>query len=249
MRHIRSAHAVSGGGTTSTKIIQQTKPGGRLEGITVALVIASTENIGAIEKAIKEGIAPEDIVVVDPETFGPAGDERDELFAEAILHECRKREVNFFGQYGWMPRTPKRVIDHFKGNARNQHPGIVRPGQPDFGGRGMYGRRVHCATLDFFRRVKRDNAWTEATCQWVHPELDLGAVVRATRVPILADDDPATLQARMLEVEHETQILSLEDIMHDRVHALADLERVVFPGEEEMLKEAKATARRLYPKG
>lgn len=48
--------------------------------------------------------------------------------------------------------------------------------RPDFGGPGMYGRRVHCARLYFVRRARRD-FFTEATVQRVSPEFDKGALL------------------------------------------------------------------------
>lgn len=55
----------------------------------------------------------------------------------------------------------------------NQHGGPLDPGRPDFGGRGMYGRRIHCARLYFVRATQR-GFFTEATAQRVALQYDRG---------------------------------------------------------------------------
>lgn len=75
----------------------------------------------------------------------------------------------------------------------NVHPALL----PLFGGRGMYGPRVHEAVLA--------SGATEsgATVHRVHPDtVDLGEVIVQRRVPVLAGDDAETLGARVLEQEH-----------------------------------------------
>ena len=75
----------------------------------------------------------------------------------------------------------------------NLHPALL----PLFGGRGMHGERVHAAVLA--------SGATESGCtvHRVHPEtVDLGEVVVQRRVPVLPDDDAASLAARVLEQEH-----------------------------------------------
>ncbi|MDZ4296420.1 MAG: hypothetical protein U1A16_03555 [Patescibacteria group bacterium] len=68
-------------------------------------------------------------------------------------------------------------------------------------------------------------------------------------VPIHPDDTVATLQARVLPIEHETQIAMLEDFVADRVTELVRDEPLVQPEERSILRDAKRAARLLYPKG
>jgi phosphoribosylglycinamide formyltransferase-1 len=76
----------------------------------------------------------------------------------------------------------------------NVHPALL----PFFGGRGMHGDKVHAAVLA--AKAKESGV----TVHRVHPDtVDLGEVVVQRRVPVLDDDDVATLSARVLAVEHE----------------------------------------------
>jgi phosphoribosylglycinamide formyltransferase-1 len=183
----------------------------------------------------------EDVIVIKPQDFAAL-----EAFGQAIVNECQKRAVDFIGQYGWLCLTPKNVIKAFQGKMVNQHPGPLDPGHPDFGGKGMYGRRVHAARLMFVRKVNRD-FWTEATAQRVAVNFDQGAVLKRKRVPILENDDVDALQARVLPLEHEVQIETLQDFSNGTVKELNRDKPLVLPGEESILEECKREAIRLYP--
>ncbi len=199
---MRVALLISGSGTTAESIIRATQDG-RLAGVEIACVIASSTEAGGIERTKKAGVPEKDVLVLSPKSFSSR-----EEFGEAIIKECRARGVDFVGQYGWLVKTPENVIEAFEGRIANQHPGPLDPGRPDFGGKGMFGRRVHAARLFFVRAVNRD-FWTEATAHRVVAEYDKGAVLCAKQVPILPDDTPESLQARVLPVEHEVQIETL----------------------------------------
>jgi len=76
----------------------------------------------------------------------------------------------------------------------NVHPALL----PLFGGRGMYGDRVHAAVL------AAGATETGVTVHRVHPDtIDLGEIVVQRRVPVRPDDDVSTLSARVLAEEHK----------------------------------------------
>jgi phosphoribosylglycinamide formyltransferase-1 len=239
---LRIAMLISGGGTTMREIIRACK-NGRLSRIDPALVIASRPDAGGIAKAREEGVRTDDVLVIQRRDFAD-----ETAFGEAILAACRTRGIQFVGQYGWLPKTPKNVIEAFPGMMVNQHPGPLDPGKLDFGGQGMYGRRVHCARLYFVRYLKID-PWTEVVAQRVAPEFDQGTVIRRRRVEILTTDDVQALQERALPLEHETQIEALEDFMRGSVTDLRRDEPLVWPQHANILTEAKNVARLLYPVG
>lgn len=243
---LRLALLISGGGTTMAAILQACKNGGQLYGkVEPALVISSALDAGGIEKALAAGLSKDDVVVIDPRNFG---DPRQD-FGEAIITACRQRSVDVIGQYGWMPTTPPNVVTTYWGKMINQHCGPLDPGRPDFGGQGMYGKRVHCARLYFVRSTRRD-FWTEAVAQRVGIKLDAGPVLHRATLPILPDDDPISLQQRLLPVEHQAQIETLELFASGRIRDLPTRTTpLVAPDEELTLQHAKQIARRLFPKG
>lgn len=233
-------------------IIKASK-GGVLLGLEPVLVIANNPDAGGIEKAKALGIKDEDIVVLKPKDFENSdkfGEARPtESFGQAILNECKKRNVDFIGQYGWMVKTPLSVCEAYKGKIVNQHPGPLDPkGNGDFGGSGMYGMRVHEARLQFIKMTNRD-FWTEATCHRVTANFDEGVIIKRKQVPIFQNDTAEILQARVLPVEHEVQIEALQDFMNNTVTEFKRETPLVLPGEEKILEECKKNAIAKYPRG
>ena len=96
------------------------------------------------------------------------------------------------------PRTPGRlrvevpagVIERYRGRIVNVHPALL----PAFGGRGMYGRRVHEAVLASGARE------SGASVHLVDEVYDRGEVLARARVPVLPDDDPDRLAARVTSI-------------------------------------------------
>jgi len=216
---------------------------GVLKDVTPALVIASRENAGGIEKARNLGINDENILIIKPRDFATP-----EAFGEAIIKECEKRNVDFIGQYGWLAKTPENVCQKFEGMIVNQHPGPLDTGRPDFGGIGMYGMRVHQARLSFVFKTNRD-FWTEATAHRVTAKFDEGKIVKRKEVKIFPDDTAESLQARVLPVEHEIQIEVFRDFANSTVKEFTRLDPLVRDDEIQILEECKKLAIEKYPKG
>lgn len=239
---MKIALLISGSGTTAAAIITACQ-NGQLSGVEPVCVIASSVQADGIVRVRDLGIAEGDILVMDPQTFASS-----EAFGEAILTACRDRGVDFIGQYGWMCLTPSNVVEAYAGMMVNQHPGPLDPGHPDFGGAGMFGRRVHCARLLFVQQTKHD-FWTEATAQRVAADFDEGAILHRQQVEIVPDDTVKSLATRVLPVEHEGQIKTLQDFANNSVTEWVRSERLIHSGEEAILERVKAEAKRLYPKG
>lgn len=240
---LRLALLISSGGTTMREIIRACNDG-RLPRIEPRCVIASRHDAGGIAKALAEGVDASCIFVIDPKKAGAD-------FASLILRMLHINNIDLIGQYGWMPQTPVEVIEQYYGWMINQHPGPLDPGRPDFGGKGMFGRRVHCARLYFLRRATRPmkDMWTEAIAQRVAVDYDKGAVIRRRVVRIDPSDDPISLQQRVLPEEHQVQIEALTDFSENRVTELSRDEPLVHYNEFAILKEAKKVAKILFPQG
>ncbi len=106
----------------------------------------------------------------------------------------------------------------------NIHPGPL----PRFGGPNMYGRRVHEAVLEAYRRGEISHS--AVTMHFVDEEYDRGPVFFAMPVPIEPKDTVETLAARVNQVEHEWQPRVLNLVVHGQVR-LAGRE-VVYETEE-----------------
>ena len=237
---------ISGGGTTMAKVIEacQIKI---ITGVETGCVIASDPNAGGIQKAIDLGVPKENIFVINPNDFrNPSAPKTNQVeFGEKIIETLKSRRVSFVTQNGWMPLTPKNVIDEFSGRIFNQHPAPV----PEFGGKGMYGRRPHQAIIEFSRLTGRTDLWTEVIAQRSASSYDAGAVVGSARIYFDLNDTGDTLQQRALPFEHQLQIKMVQDFVNGNLIEIHRTETIVFPGQEDALQEAKRLAIAKYPNG
>lgn len=238
----RLALLISGGGTTMQEIVKACQQG-EID-LDVACIISSSESAGGIEKARNLGISDKNILVINPGNFRKDNGKIDNFsFGDGIISELQKRDVTLITQNGWMPLTPENVIEAYSKRIFNQHPGPV----PEFGGKGMYGRRVHSAVL-IFRRLTNGPLWSEVIGQRVDMEYDRGVVVKSKKVDILSEDTVDDLQQRALPVEHKVQIEMLKDYISGNLKEQLK-KTLVKKGEKETLELAKKIAKILYPKG
>jgi len=241
IKRLRLALLISGGGTTASAIIKACFS----EKISIdpVLVVASNASISGIERVKEAGVKAESVTVIDPKQFDTAS-----KFGEEILGWCKKCKVDLIGQYGWLPLTPANVIQEYEGKIINQHPGPLDTGRPDFGGKGMYGKRVQAAIL-YFRRMTKHDYWTEATTHFVTAEFDKGGVIKRKKVAIVPNDTVESLQDRIRPIEHVVQIAALADFADGKVKIVHREKPLIKDSELKILGEAKRIAAIFYPNG
>ncbi len=122
----------------------------------------------------------------------------DRLDAE-IMATLESHAVNLVVLAGYMKKLGPRTLERYRGCVLNIHPALL----PQFGGQGMYGRRVHEAVIAARETI------SGATVHLVDAQYDHGPIVAQREVTIRADDTPDTLAARVLEVEHELYVDTL----------------------------------------
>lgn len=114
------------------------------------------------------------------------------VFVQTMQETLRSQSVDFICLAGYMKKIPVEIIREYRNRILNVHPALL----PSFGGKGMYGRRVHDAVIRQGCKV------SGATIHLVDEEYDRGPIVAQRCVPVEPDDTPDTLAARVLEVEH-----------------------------------------------
>lgn len=144
----------------------------------VALVLSNRESAGGLALARSRGIATH--VLADP---------RDSAEWLAVLDA---HAIELVVLAGFLALVPAPVVAAYRGRMVNIHPALL----PRHGGPGMYGRRVHAAVLAAGDRE------SGATVHLVTEEYDQGPILGQARVPVLSDDTPDSLGARVLAAEH-----------------------------------------------
>ncbi|MCZ7555895.1 MAG: phosphoribosylglycinamide formyltransferase [Bacteroidia bacterium] len=124
-----------------------------------------------------------------------------------ILDVLRQVETEFIVLAGYMRMIPEKVVKQYHQRIVNIHPALL----PSFGGKGMYGHKVHEAVLAAGVKV------SGATVHLVNEEYDRGPIVMQQCVPVLDSDTPETLAARVLEVEHALYSRALQLLISGRI--------------------------------
>lgn len=233
---VRLASFISGGGTTMQAIAKECSEGSLKRSVKLAVVIASC-NCEGIKKARRFSIPT---YIVARSNF-PQGYKGGISFGKALLSILRKEKIDLITQNGWLPLTPQNVINIYKERIFNQHPGSLDPPFPDFGGKGMYGLRVHAAVL-YFQKLTKRKFPTEASVQKVAGDFDKGSLLLTSAIKILKSDTPETLAKRVLPFEHKLQIKLLKQFVQKNLKELKRQSRVIKKGEEEKLILAKRKA-------
>lgn len=110
----------------------------------------------------------------------------------ACLEVLERSAIDLVVLCGYMKKIGPRVLDAFRGRMINTHPALL----PKFGGQGMYGRNVHAAV------IAAGESETGVTIHLVTEDYDAGSILAQTRVPVMPDDTPESLAARVLDREH-----------------------------------------------
>ncbi len=231
----------SGNGSTAAHIIENLNQG-KIQGMELGCLVVCHENVPAIGKAKELKIDQANIVIVDAQKFRESGSVNMSNFGEALLEALVKRKVSVVSQNGWLHITPDNVVEFFRGSLFNQHPGRLL-----FGGIGMFGIRVHAATLEF-EKLSGRSIGTQATVHRVTSGVDEGEVVGAVWVPTKINDTPETLSERVLPYEHELAVSVLRKYIDGDISTLPQ-EQILRQGEEAFLSQAIEHAKSQYPRG
>lgn len=172
----------SGGGTDFQSIIDSNE---REKFCEIEYLIASSEGIGAIDRAKAHGIKTA--------VFSKSDYSDSEKLYKALEDLLRSHGVDYIVLAGWLKIIPESFIKAFSDRIINMHPSLI----PAFCGKGFYGLKVHKAVIDFGAKV------SGCTVHFVNEVPDGGAIIAQSCVKVSDGDTAETLQARILKEEHK----------------------------------------------
>jgi phosphoribosylglycinamide formyltransferase-1 len=180
-RPLRLAVLISGSGRTLDNLIERIA-GGRLAAV-IKVVISSRADVRGVRIAEAAGLP---VRVVSPQRVSAAD------FSTSIFEVCASAGVDLVVMAGFLHLVA--VPPAFAGRVINIHPSLL----PAFGGKGFHGMHVHRAVLD------RGCTVSGCTVHLVDDEYDHGRILLQQTVPVLPDDTPESLAARVFAAECET---------------------------------------------
>ncbi len=192
----------SHGGTNLQAIIDACRDG-RLNA-EVSVVISNNSRARALQRARDAGISS---FHLSGQTH-PVPEPLDAAICETLL----AHGVDLVVMAGYMKLLGPKTLTQFRSRIINTHPALL----PKFGGKGMYGDRVHEAVLAAGEKL------TGVSIHLADEAYDRGPIVAQCEVPVRDGDTVETLRARVLAREHAFLVETLGRI----VRAEIDLDRL-----------------------
>lgn len=174
----RVAIFASGGGSNAVKLMES------MQGdhpVKPSLIVTNQPNAGVIQQAERFGVACE---VIDHKPF--AGDRA--AFETEIQNRLIPYQIDIICLAGFMRVLTSGFTDHWSGRMLNIHPSLL----PKYKGLNTHARAIEAG-----------DKHAGCTVHEVTAELDDGPILGQISVPILSDDTPAELAARVLTEEHQ----------------------------------------------
>jgi phosphoribosylglycinamide formyltransferase-1 len=209
---INLAVLVSGSGTTLQNLIDQIAVG-QLDA-RVGIVIGSKPGLLGLERAADAKLMN---FVVDRRDFQDVAE-----FSKQVFKLCDDAGVDLIVLAGWLCLLD--IPQRYAGKLLNIHPALL----PSFGGKGMYGQRVHEAVLNHGCKV------SGCTVHFVDAQYDNGPIVLQRACPVQDDDTPQALAARVFEEEKLAYPQAITLYAQRRLQVDGRRVRVLPPGQSQV---------------
>lgn len=118
----------------------------------------------------------------------------------ALLH---REQIDFVVLAGFLLKVPREMVDAFPEGIVNIHPALL----PSYGGKGMYGMKVHEAV------VAAGEAESGITIHYVNEFFDSGATIFQAKCALLPTDTPEDVAAKVHALEYEHFPRVIEEVL------------------------------------
>ena len=174
----------SGNGTNAENIIRYFQDS---ESVHIGLVLTNRETAFVMERARCLNV---------PSVYIPKEEWKEGMSVLALL---RDRKIDFIVLAGFLARVPDCILHAYPNQIINLHPSLL----PKFGGKGMYGDRVHEAV------VAAGETETGITIHYLNEHFDEGEVIVQYRCPVLPQDtaEDVAKKVHALEYEYYPQVI------------------------------------------
>jgi phosphoribosylglycinamide formyltransferase-1 len=178
----------SGSGTNAESIIKYFSDN---KNINVELILSNKPDAFVLERAKKYQI---------PYTIFT----KKELYeSENVKNLLVDKQIDLIVLAGFLLLVPAYLIETFPNSIINIHPALL----PKYGGKGMYGKRVHQKVL------KNNEEETGITIHYVNEKYDDGNIIHQEKCPVYKDDAPETLAERVHHLEYKAYPRIIEKLL------------------------------------
>ena len=185
---IHIAIFASGAGTNARKIIEYFENKGLR--IKVSLIVCNVPGAGVLEIAKEKGIPS---LIINKADFTATG----------YVESLQNADINFIVLAGFLWKVPEVLVRAYPKAIINIHPALL----PKYGGKGMYGARVHEAV------IAAGEKQSGITIHWVNEHYDEGAIIFQASCAIDASDTADTLANKIHALEHAHFAPTIEKLL------------------------------------
>ena len=174
---INIAIFASGAGSNAEKIIQYFKGS---DAVRIRLIVCNKPGAGVL--SIAENYAIETLLIEKSHFMAP----------DSYLTELKSRHIDFIVLAGFLWKMPPSIIDAYPQRIINIHPALL----PNYGGKGMYGMRVHEAV------IAAGEQESGISIHFVNEHYDEGNIIFQAKCAIEPGDTPEILAQKVHALEH-----------------------------------------------
>ena len=147
----------------------------------VNVLFSNKKEAYALDRAERLGL---EAIVFDRDDF---------YYSSRVLDELKNRKIDYIVLAGFLWLLPAELIAAYPGRILNIHPALL----PKYGGKGMYGDRVHRAVIE------AGETESGITIHRVNEQYDSGDIVFQATVAVTPEDTPESLATKIHELEYE----------------------------------------------
>lgn len=186
MRNI--AIFASGSGTNAENIIKyfSNKETGK-----VSLVLSNKHDAFVLKRAAMHGVRS---VFFDRNDFYVSG---------KVAGYLKNDKIDFIILAGFLWLVPDDILELYRGRIINIHPALL----PLYGGKGMYGDKVHRAVISSHDRE------SGITIHYVNSRYDAGDIIFQAKCGVDESDTPESLAAKVHALEYEYYPKVIENLL------------------------------------
>lgn len=178
----------SGAGSNAANIIAYFKSH---PSIKVVLIVCNKPGAGVLNVAAENNIPT---LIIEKERFNKG---------DAYLPELAARNIHFLVLAGFLWKIPPALIAAYPHKIINIHPALL----PKYGGKGMYGNKVHEAV------IAAGEPESGITIHYVNEHYDEGATIFQAKCDVHANDTPETLAQKIHRLEHANFPAQIEQLL------------------------------------
>lgn len=186
----RIAIFASGSGSNAQKILEYFKDNNLAE---VSIILSNNPDAYVLQRADNF------------ETPAHVFDREDFYKTDNVVELLKDLQIDFIVLAGFLWLIPTNLINEFPNKIINIHPALL----PSFGGKGMYGDRVHQAVLE----AKEEESGI--TIHYVNEKFDEGEIIYQSKYKIEPEDTVELIRFKGQQLEHLHYPKIIENIIKE----------------------------------